>query len=98
MAQTEKAKLELRVADEPAVESSGEAEGIHFPEPLIVLAKRKFFIVWFVGIAAVLAVIIFLFFRNTYTANAKIIPPQQNQSMSTTPLLTQLRPLSSLPR
>ena len=96
MAQTEKAKLELRVADEPAVESSGEAEGIHFPEPLIVLAKRKFFIVWFVGIAAVLAVIISLFLRNTYTANAKIMPPQQNQSMSTTAMLSQLGPLASL--
>ncbi len=96
MAQPEKTKLELRVADEPTVESSGEAEGIHFPEPLIVLAKRKFFIVWFVGIAAVLAVIISLFLRNTYTANAKIMPPQQNQSMSTTAMLSQLGPLASL--
>src|SRR5258708_36495255 len=95
MWQIEKAKLELRFADEPAVESSGGAEGIHFPEPLIVLAKRKFFIVWFVGIAAVLAVIISFFFGNTSNANHKIIPPPANQSMSTNAIVSQTRPLAS---
>jgi uncharacterized protein involved in exopolysaccharide biosynthesis len=96
MAQSDKAKLELRVADEPVVESSREAENIHFPEPLIILAKRKVFLLWFVGVAAVLAVTISLFMRNTYTANAKIMPPQQSQGMSMTAMLSQLGPLASL--
>jgi tyrosine-protein kinase Etk/Wzc len=95
MAQLENAKLELKVTDEPAVES-GEPEVFQFPELLIILVKRKFFILKFVGMATVLAVIFALLLRNTYTANAKIMPPQQNQSMSAMAMLSQLGPLASL--
>jgi len=67
----------------------------HFPELLLVVAARKLFIIKFVAVATVLGVILSFSLRNTYTANAKIMPPQQNQSMLTS-MLSQLGPLSVL--
>ncbi len=69
---------------------------ISFPEPLIILAKRKSFILIFVGVVAVVALIIACVIPKTYTANAKILPPQQNQSIAATAMLSQLGPLASL--
>src|ERR1700674_747938 len=99
MAQLEKAEVHVRVAEEaPAVELSREAEAIHFPEPLIVLAKRKAFILKFVVVAAVLSSVAALLLPNIYTGNAKILPPQQNQSMGAmaAAALSQLGPLAAL--
>jgi tyrosine-protein kinase Etk/Wzc len=98
MAQLEKAEVHVRVAEEaPAVELSREVEAIHFPEPLIVLAKRKAFILKFVFVAAVLSIGAVLLLSNTYTGNAKILPPQQNQSMGAMAALSQqLGPLAAL--
>lgn len=95
MAQREETKFELSVADPPLVEST-ETPAVRFPEPLVILAKRKLFIILFVGAVAVLSVVISLLMRNKYTANSKLLPPQQSQSMSTTAMMSQLGPLAAL--
>jgi tyrosine-protein kinase Etk/Wzc len=97
MAQLEKAEVHVRVAEEaPALEHGGEVENIRFPEPLIVLAKRKSFIFKFVGVAVILSIITVLLLPKTYTAKTKIMPPQQNQSMGAMAALSQLGPLAAL--
>jgi tyrosine-protein kinase Etk/Wzc len=99
MAQVQKAEVHVRVAEEvPAVEPAREVEAIHFPEPLIVLAKRKSFILKFVGVAVILTTITVFLLPKTYTAKAKIMPPQQNQSMGAmaAAALNQLGPLAAL--
>jgi tyrosine-protein kinase Etk/Wzc len=97
MAQLEKAEVHVRVAEEaPAVEHSGEAEIIRFPEPLIVLAKRKSFILKFVGTALILSIATVFLLPKTYTGKTKIMPPQQNQSMGAMAALSQLGPLAAL--
>jgi tyrosine-protein kinase Etk/Wzc len=97
MAQVQKAEVHVRVAEEaPVAEAVAQAEGIHFPEHLIVLAKHKSFIFKFVGVAAILSIITVLLLSNTYTGNAKILPPQQNQSLGAMAALSQLGPLAAL--
>src|SRR5712691_11177366 len=98
MTPREKAELDLKLTEEaPATPKSAEVERVHFPERLIVLAKRKWFIFKFVGCAAVLSAGISLLLPKTYTANAKIMPPQQNQSMGAMAALSsQLGPLAAL--
>ena len=97
MAQVQKAEVHVRVAEEPpAVETAEQAENIHFPEPLIVLAKRKSFIFKFVGVAVILATITVFLLPKMYTANSVIMPPQQNQSMALTAMASQLGPLAAL--
>jgi len=97
MAQLEKAEVHVRVAEEaPAVEHREEVENVRFPEPLIVLAKRKFFIFKFIAIALILSTVAVFLLPKTYTANTKILPPQQNQSMAATAMLSQLGPLAAL--
>lgn len=86
MPQQEKQELDLSVAEE---------ERPHFLEPLIVLARRKFFILYFVAGAVLLSVVAVLLVPQYFTANAKILPPQQNQSMSTA-MLSQLGQLAPL--
>ncbi|MBZ5523430.1 MAG: hypothetical protein LAP21_14440 [Acidobacteriia bacterium] len=93
--QHEEPELDLGVAEETP-QAGNAAEGPNFPEPLIILAKRKFFILKFVGLAAVVALVTSLLLPKSYSANAKIMPPQQNQSMSSTALLSQLGPLAAL--
>jgi len=94
MAQVEKAEVEVRVAEEAsALETSGH---FHFPEHLIILAKRKPFIFKFVGIAVILSAITVFLLPITYTAETKIMPPQQNQSMGSMASLSQLGPLAAL--
>ncbi len=98
MTPREKAELDLKLTEEaPATPKSAEVEKIHFPDHLIILAKRKWFIFKFVGCAAVLSAGISLLLPKIYTANAKIMPPQQNQSMGAMAALsTQLGPLAAL--
>lgn len=48
---------------------------------LIVLAKRRRFIFWFTGAAAVLAIIVALLLPNRYTAETLVMPPAQNSSL-----------------
>src|SRR5713101_1175754 len=97
MTPREKAELDIKLTEEAAAPpNSAEVERIHFPDHLIILAKRKWFIFKFVGCAAVLSVGISLLLPKTYTANAKIMPPQQNQSMGAMAALSQLGPLAAL--
>src|SRR5260370_37023913 len=98
MAQVQKAEVHVRVAEEaPAVGHSGEAEIIRFPELLIVVAKRKSFIFKFVGTALILSIVTVFLLPKSSTAKAKIMPPQQNQSMGAMAALSQqLGPLAAL--
>src|SRR5713101_344181 len=98
MTPREKAELDIKLTEEAAATpTSAEVERIHFPDHLIILAKRKWFIFKFVGCAAVLSAGISLLLPKTYTANAKSMPPQQNQSMGAMAALSsQLGPLAAL--
>jgi tyrosine-protein kinase Etk/Wzc len=97
MVPVDKTEVELRVTEEVRpVETAGQDEGIHFPEYLIVLAKRRSFIFKFVGVTVLVSVITVLLLPNSYTGNAKILPPQQNQSMGAMAALSQLGPLAAL--
>jgi uncharacterized protein involved in exopolysaccharide biosynthesis len=70
-------------------------EPINFLDILIVIAKRKRFIACVAGIAGVLALVSVLLLPNIYTANVKLLPPQQSQS-SVASMLGQLGPLAGL--
>lgn len=72
-----------------------EGETIHFLEPFIVLAKRKTLLLLLpLGVGLLTAVVSFLL-PKTYTAEAKIMPPQQTQSLSAS-MLGQLAPLANM--
>ena len=64
----------------------------HFVDLLIILAKRKFLILGCAAAGAILSLVIALLLPNYYSATAKILPPQQSQSMATA-MLGQLGPL-----
>jgi tyrosine-protein kinase Etk/Wzc len=97
MTPLEKTEMELTVTEEARpIEAPGPQESIQFPEFLLVIAKRKSFISKFVGIAIILSIIIVFLLPKTYTANTKIMPPQQNQSMGAMAALSQLGPLAAL--
>jgi uncharacterized protein involved in exopolysaccharide biosynthesis len=68
------------------------AESGHLVDLLIILAKRKSLIICCTLGAAVLSLVITLLLPKYFTATAKILPPQQNQSMATA-MLGQLGPL-----
>jgi len=96
MAQQEKKELEMPVSEGvPLPQLFEDGDKQHFLEPFIVLAKHKFFILYFVVGAAILSIVITLLLPVYYTANAKILPPQQNQSMASAMMgqLGQLAPL-----
>jgi len=78
------------------VERAEEVIPPRFPDSLIVLAKRKGFLFKFVGTALLLSIAAVFLLPKLYTANAKILPPQQNQSMSATAMLNELGPLGAL--
>jgi tyrosine-protein kinase Etk/Wzc len=96
MAQRDNSQIELKVAESPVVERSESMERARFPELLIVLAKRKGFIIKFVSGAVVLSLIVVLLLPKIYTATTRIMPPQQPQSLSLTALMSQLGPLGAL--
>lgn len=96
MAQRDNGELELKVAERPALEAIASTERPHFPEALIVLAKRKGFILKFVGVGIVLSVVVALVLPKIYTATTRIMPPQQPQSLSLTAIMNQLGPLGAL--
>lgn len=97
MALSEKAEVNAETTEVGRpTESRNEVERSHFLDLLIVLAKRKLFIFQFASIAAVLTIFIVLLLPNTYTAESKIMPPQQNQSMGAMAALSQLGQLGPL--
>jgi tyrosine-protein kinase Etk/Wzc len=72
-----------------------EGETIHFLEPFIVLAKRKALLLLLPLGAGVLTGVVSLLLPKMYTAEAKIMPPQQTQSLSAS-MLGQLAPLANM--
>jgi len=76
-------------ASDPAEES------LHLLDVLIVLSRRRKFVVGFTLGAALLAVIFVLVVPSTYTATTTVMPPSQNSSMSSA-LLGQLGGSSAL--
>jgi len=86
-------QVELRDSEEIPLPDLYEGEDKrHFLESFIVLAKRKFFILGFVAGAAILSTAVALLMPKYYTANAKLLPPQQSQSIASA-MLGQLGPL-----
>lgn len=96
MATREKSNLELRVSQESLALHPGPAEPAQFPEWLLIIAKRKSLILKFTAATAILSVIVSLLLPKFYTAQTRIMPPQQNQSLSMTAMLSQLGPLAAL--
>ncbi|HWX54666.1 MAG TPA: Wzz/FepE/Etk N-terminal domain-containing protein [Verrucomicrobiae bacterium] len=97
MAAQQRSDVQLEIGEETSLaRHDQEPSGVSFPEPLILLAKRKFFILKFVGIAILVTLVVVLFLHNSYTATTKILPPQQSQSIASTALLSQLGPLAAL--
>lgn len=82
--------LELTV-NPPQIEQEA---GADFLDRLIVLGNHKTFILSFAGIASIVAVVVALLLPKTYKGTTKIMPPQQNPSISTT-LLAQFGPLAA---
>src|SRR5579864_9207041 len=98
MTPQEKKELELAIPDEVPVLQQGfeeKEERRDFPESLIVIAKHKRLIGSLVIGAAVLSAVISLVWPKSYTATARILPPQQNQSIAST-MLSQLGGLAPL--
>jgi tyrosine-protein kinase Etk/Wzc len=92
---TPQEKLEARRLVEDPQDSVYEAERKHFIEPLIVMAKHKALILGTVAGAALLSVVIVLLLPQYFTAEAKLLPPQQSQSMASA-MMSQLGQLAPL--
>ena len=92
---TPQEKLEARRMVEDPQDSVYEAERKHFIEPLIVMAKHKALILGTVAGAALLSVVIVLLLPQYFTAEAKLLPPQQSQSMASA-MMSQLGQLAPL--
>lgn len=86
------------VSDEKAVLRELDYEGITQAlfRSLIVLAKRKTFILLSSGALAVLLTVIAFCISNRYTATARILPPQNQQAGAASMLAGQLAPLAAL--
>jgi tyrosine-protein kinase Etk/Wzc len=100
MTPQDKKGLDLRVAEEvpvpvelPAIFENRD-QG-RFLDPLIILAKHKNFILYFVVAAIVLSVAGSLAMTTYYTAEVRILPPQQGQSFASA-MLDQLGALAPL--
>jgi tyrosine-protein kinase Etk/Wzc len=91
----DRADLGLQVAEPSPVLASSEERETDFLDRFIVLAERKIFILKFVGAAAVLSTILAFLLPIYYTANTKLMPPQQSQS-SASAMLNQLGALGVL--
>lgn len=77
------------------VMESGEQE-INLLELLQVIARRKLIIVKLCLVALVLSICFSLVLKNTYTASAKILPPQKDSSGGLSSILGQTGGLASL--
>jgi uncharacterized protein involved in exopolysaccharide biosynthesis len=92
---TPQEKLEARRMVEDQQDSVYEAESKHFIEPLIVMAKHKVLILGMALGAALLSIVIVLLLPQYFTAEAKLLPPQQSQSMASA-MMSQLGQLAPL--
>lgn len=71
------------------------AQEMHLLEILIILARRRKFVLWFTSITTILTAIIVFIVPNKYTAVTVVLPPSQNSSMSAA-LLSQFAGTSNL--
>lgn len=79
---------------EPLAQSAAGQE-THFLDLLIVLSKRRKFILWFTFVVSILAVIIVFVIPNKYTAETIVLPPNENSSLSST-LMSEVASSSAL--
>lgn len=91
----EKKGVQLSVEEEPLSSQDFEAEKTKFPDSLIVFAKHKLLIASIVGGVVILSIVVSLLLPKFYTATARILPPQQSQSVASA-MLSQLGGLGSL--
>jgi tyrosine-protein kinase Etk/Wzc len=95
MPQQEKPEIRTPVSDEhypnPIFEEQQPSQVL---EPFIVLAKHRNLIVWTVVTAALVSGVISFLLAKAYTANARILPPQESTSIAGA-MLGQLGPLIS---
>lgn len=82
MLQKEKIEFNLPATEETLAGSAVSEPQTSLIEPLLILADRKFFIFKFVVAAVILTVVTVLLWPSKYTAKAKLMPPQQSQSMA----------------
>lgn len=78
-------KLETMSEAAPHQNSDGTpapTQQLHLLDVLITLSKHRRFILWFTFGAAVLTTVIVFLIPNKYTAEAVVLPPGQNSSMS----------------
>ena len=75
--------------------SLDEEKGADLIERLTVVGEHKTFVLAFVGIATLIAIVISLLLPKIYQATTKILPPQQSPSAASA-VLAQLGPLASL--
>jgi len=92
---TPQEQLEARRLVQDPQDSVYEPEGKHFIEPLIVMAKHKVLILGTTVGAALLSIVIALLLPQYFTAEAKLLPPQQSQSMASA-MMSQLGQLAPL--
>src|SRR5262249_40633594 len=100
MTPQDKKQLDLPVAEEVPVPVELPAlfenrDQGRFLDPLIIFAKHKAFILYFVAAAIVLSVAGSLTMTTYYTAEVRILPPQQGQSFASA-MLDQLGALAPL--
>jgi tyrosine-protein kinase Etk/Wzc len=93
MPQQEKPEFRSPVSEEPFPHPIyEETPKSHMLEPFIVLAKHRNLILWTVAAAAIVSAVISLLLPKAYTANARILPPQESSSIASA-MLGQLGPL-----
>ena len=85
----------MKLSEEIQARDHEEVEGIRFPQRFIVLARHKSFLVRFTLLGALLSLVIAFLLPSRFTANLKILPPQQNQSAAALAMLSQLGPLAA---
>lgn len=93
MPQQEKPEFRTPVSEEPfPTPIFEEQHKNHVLEPFIILAKHKNLILLTVAAAAIVSAAISLVLTKSYTANARILPPQESSSIAGA-MLGQLGPL-----
>lgn len=95
MTPQEKQGLEIPVSEELVLADYAAEKRKRFPESLIIIAKHKRLVVFFVLGVAVLSAGISLLLPKYYSAKAKLLPPQQSQSVAAA-MLSQLGPFSGI--
>jgi uncharacterized protein involved in exopolysaccharide biosynthesis len=89
--QPQERKVTLVLDDDSFLDPDrGSGEGSNFLELATVLARRKWFLLKITLAATIIGVIVALLLPNYYTAETKILPPQQQAQSSATALLSSL--------